>query len=152
MSNKSIKKQKIQQIEQHLRNYYTYKVGIKNLTNQLEYILPSMTANYEVVGGSNSVFNIKSETEDAAIDRIESRKALDLHEDIKRYELIIDAIDESLEGLGETEKGFIIKRYIEGMTITKTSLELGYSERHVFQIRNRAFNKLLISLKGILEI
>jgi len=148
---KSVRIQNIKKIERHLRNYHTYKVGIKNLTKQLEYIMPSMTASYDLVGGSSGVFNIKSDTENYAIDRIESRRALELHEDIKRYEIIISAIDEALNGLEETEKEFIEHRYIEGMTITKTAMELGYSEQHIFNIRNRAFNKLLISLKGILE-
>lgn len=149
--NKAARKRKIKRIEEHLRNYNSYKVGIKNLKLQLDYIMPSMTASYDLVGGSNSVFNIKSDTENYAIDRIESRRALELHEDIQRYEVIINAINESLKGLDELERDFIQCRYIEGMTITKTAMELGYSEQHTFTIRNKTLNKLLISLKGIAE-
>lgn len=149
---KTKKSQRIKDIEYHLRNYHTYKVGIKNLTNQLNYIMPNVTANFELMEGSAGTFSISSNTEKYAIDRIESRKALDLHEDIKRYELIIKSIDEALKGLEETERDFIRYRYIEGMTIAKTSLKLGYSEQHIFNIRNHAFNKLLISLRGILEL
>lgn len=149
--NKAARKRKIKRIEEHLRNYNSYKVGIKNLKLQLDYIMPSMTASYDLVGGSNSVFNIKSDTENYAIDRIESRRALELHEDIQRYEVIINAINESLKGLDELERDFIQCRYIEGMTIIKTAMELGYSEQHTFTIRNKTLNKLLISLKGIAE-
>lgn len=148
---KSKKIQQIKEIEKHLRNYNTYKVGIKNLKNQLNYIMPNATANFELIDGSAGTFRITSSTEKYAIDRIESRKALDLHEDIKKYEIIISSIDEALKGLEETERKFIQYRYIEGMTIAKTSMKLGYSEQHIFNIRNHAFSKLLISLKGILE-
>ncbi|GGJ76979.1 sigma-70 family RNA polymerase sigma factor [Virgibacillus salexigens] len=149
---KSKKMQRIKQIEYHLRNYHTYKVGIKNLMKQLDHIMPSMTASYDITGSSSGTFNIKSETENFAIDRIESRKALDLHEDIKRYELIINAIDESLNSLNDIEYEFIQNRYIEGKTIANTAMELGYSDKHIFNIRNSAFSKLLISLKGILQL
>jgi len=149
---KTMKLQRIKDIEYHLRNYHTYKVGIKNLTNQLNYIMPNVTASYEIAEGSTGTFNIASKTEKYAIDRIESRKALDLHEDMKKYELIINAIDESLNGLDEMEKCFIEYRYFDGMTISKTAMKLGYSDKYIFNIRNQTFNKLLISLRGILQI
>lgn len=145
------KKKQIKKIENHIKNYNMYKVGIKNLTNQLNYIMPNVTATYDVIGGGGSTFNISSSTENVAIDRIESKRALDLYEDIKRYELIIDSIDLALSELDELERKFIVIRYIQGMSIAKTSMELGYSQQHIFNIRKEVFEKLLISLRGILE-
>lgn len=151
LNSKAKRIQMIKVIERHLRNYKTYEIGIKNLKKQLDYIMPNVTASYELVEGSSGTFNIASKTEGFAIDRIESRRALELYEDIKQYQMILDAIDEALSGLEEAEREFIRCRYMENMTIPKTAMQLGYSEKHIFNIRNSAFGKLLISLKGILQ-
>lgn len=151
MSVKTKRPQRVKQIEHHLRNYHTYKVGIKNLKNQLDYIMPSMTATYEVSEGSTGTFNIKSDTERYAIDRIESNKALAIHEDIARYTLIINSIDEALEDLGTLEKDFVESRYIQGNTVSQTSIKMGYSENQTFAIRNQALDKLLITLRGLVQ-
>lgn len=152
MTNRTTKIQNIKRLEYHLRNYQTYEVGIRNLKRQLDYIMPDITANYELAQGSSGTFNIRSDTEKYAIDRIESKKALDLHESIRRYELIISAIDESMNGLEEIEREFIKCRYFKNMSFAKTAQELTSSEKHIYNVRNVTFNKLLISLRGILDI
>lgn len=141
---------RIKHIENHLRKYNTYKAGVEALKLQLDYIMPELTVNYSSGGGGNGTFNIQSETEKYAIDRIESSRALEIHENMERYNVIIKSIDEAMKDLDSIEKEFIKKRYFEGMTIPKTAIELGYSEKYVFNIRNQIFEKLLISLKGLL--
>lgn len=141
----------IKSIERHLRNYETYRTAIKNLKKQLDYIMPELTASYDVAEGSNGTFNITSQTEQYAIDRIESRKALELHEDIQKYQIILESIDESLNVLDDIEREFVKLRYFKGYNVTKVADELDFSEKHVFNIRKGVFDKLVIALKGILQ-
>lgn len=140
------------QVERHLRNYKTYKVAIKNLEKQLDYIMPNITATYELIGGSSGTFNIESKTEKYAIDRIESKRALDIHEKIEQYNMIIDAIDNGLEILNDNERKFVEIRYINNNSILETSIQMGYSERNVFKIRNKALKKMVIVMSGILRL
>ena len=144
--NKEFKK-----IERYLRNYKNYKTGLITLKKQLDFIMPSMTASYEIVEGSTGTFNIKNETEQFAIERIEGKRALVIHEDIQRYKIIIESIDEALKELDDIEKTFVQLRYFERRTIQQTSIELGYSEKYVFNLRNQVLDKLLISLKGLIQ-
>lgn len=155
MMNENMKRFKgrmVKEIEQHLRHYKTYHVGIRNRKKQLEFIMPNMTANYDLAEGSNGTFRISSSTEKYAIDRIESRRALDLHEDIKRYELIISSIDEAMKELSEVEQTFVKYRYFQDMTVSKTARLMGYSEKHIFSIRHSVMDKLLISLRGLVDL
>lgn len=137
-------------IEEYLRNYHFFKVGIENMKEQLEYIMPSCTAKFELVPDSFGTFKIGSTTEKYAIDRIESKRALDLYEDIARYELIVNSIDNALKELEEIELKFVELRYFQKKSIQAIAEELGYSEKHIFNLRNRVMTKLLISLKGLL--
>ncbi|MYL22054.1 sigma-70 family RNA polymerase sigma factor [Halobacillus litoralis] len=148
---KTERSKNIKRLEKHLRNYQTYNAGIKNLHSQLEFVLPNMPKGYEIQKDLISSFNIKGENEYVLIDRIESRRAIEIHENLYEYKLIISAIDKALEVLDDIEHHFICYRYIQGMTIQKTALKLGYSEKYIFNIRNQTFEKLLISLKGILQ-
>ena len=144
--NKEFKK-----IERYLRNYKNYKTGLITLKKQLDFIMPSMTASYEILEGSTGTFNIKNETEQFAIERIEGKRALVIHEDIQRYKIIIESIDEALKELDDIEKTFVQLRYFERRTIQQTSIEIGYSEKYVFNLRNQVLDKLLISLKGLIQ-
>lgn len=145
--------QNIRTIEYHLKNYKQYRVGIKNLKMQMDYIMPDITANYSLVGGSSGTFMINSKTEKYAIDRIESKRALRLHEKIKEYKLIIDSIDLAMSQLTDAEKKFIDLRYFRGESINEVTEKIGYSTpKSVFNLRNQVFDKLLISLSGILAI
>lgn len=151
MTTKADRSKHIKKIEYYLRNYDFFKVGIKNMKEQLEFILPSCVTNYDVVG-STGIFNVSSTTEKYAIDRIESKRALDLNEEIAKYQLIIRSIDNAIEQLEEIEQKFIKERYFKKKTIRETAIELGYSEKHIFNLRNRVMTKLLISLNGLLKI
>lgn len=146
------KRKAIKKIEMYLRNYNHYLVGIKNMKEQLDFIMPNMTARYELSEGSSGTFNISSSTEKYAIDRIESKRALELHESIQKYELIVNSIDGALKELEPIEKDFINLRYFKLKTIQQTAIDLGYSEKYVFNLRNGIMDKLIISLKGLLTI
>lgn len=144
------KKQNLKRIEYHLRNYYSYQAGRDNLNKQLEFIMPSMTASYEFHGDTGT-FNIKSTTEDYAIDRIESKKALVIHEEIERYNIIIQSIDEAYTTLCDLEKWFIDIRYFQQKTIAETAKNIRRSEKTVHRIRNDALDKLNIALMGLVQ-
>lgn len=139
-------------IEHHLRNYRNYVTGIKNMQKQMDYIMPGMTARYELREEAVGAFVFSSSTEKYAIDRIESKRALQLHEDIVIYELIVSSIENALEGLGEDEREFVELRYFNGRTITEITEKMGYSERQVFLIRDNVRDELLISLKNIIHL
>ncbi|WP_373896366.1 sigma-70 family RNA polymerase sigma factor [Virgibacillus sp. CBA3643] len=151
MATETSKNTQIKWIEKHLRSYKTYKVGLQTLKKQLDYIMPNMTASYDLSEGSSGTFNIKSTTEDYAIDRIESKKALMIHEDISRYKMLIDSIDDALKDLDEVEREFVEYRYIKRCTIPQTSIELGFSEDVIFRTRKHVMDKLMISLRGLIQ-
>lgn len=141
----------IKKIEKLLRHYTYYKVGLMNLQKQLDYIMPDISAKYEVTQGTVGTFKIISPTEKCAIDRIESKKALILHEEIERYSIIIESIDEAVSELDEMERKFVELRYVNRKTMKQTSIEMGYSEKHLFNLRNQVMDKFLISLRGLLD-
>ena len=150
VENKTIRANHIKQIEKYLRQYKTYKIGVMTLQKQLDYIMPNITATYEIADGSVGTFRLTSSTEQYAIDRIESKRALIIYEDIERYNLIINSIDRAVSELDELEKEFVELRYINRKTIAQTTIEMGYSEKHIFNIRKNVLDKLLISLRGLL--
>lgn len=139
-------------IENHLKNYRNYQAGIRNLQKQLDYILPNITAKYEIMEGSVGSFTFKSTTEDFAIDRIEGKRALQLHEDIAVFQLIIDCIDNAVKELDQVEQQFLKLRYFKGFTFEAIAHEMGYTERNLFFVRNNIRDKLLISLKNIVNL
>ena len=94
-------------LENHLRYFKTYQVGVKNLEQQLEYIMPSLVTNYGVDSGGSSFFSISNTTEKFALDRIEGKRALDLREEIERFKLITSCISNALEDLKEKERDFV---------------------------------------------
>ena len=148
---KDTRHEDIKRIETYLRNYKNYHAGLIAMKKQLEYIMPNITASYEVQEGSTGTFNIKSDTEKYAIDRIESKRALILHEGNRQYEIILESIDPALNGLDELERDFIKIRYFKRKTIQQTSVELGYSEKYVYDLRHQIMDRLLISLKGLIQ-
>ena len=136
-------------IENHLRHYKTYKVAILNCQKQLDYIFPSLVAHYEN-DGQRATFFIANDTEKVAIDRIESKRALDLNENIKHFEIICTSIDRALEELRPQEKEFVQLRYFDCDTMENIKNKLGYSEeKSVYRIRRHILDKLLISLSNL---
>ena len=145
-------KRRQRKIEHHLRHYHQYKIGIKNLKLQLDSIMPNMTVSYEVREGSVGTFTIKSPTEKYAIDRIESKRALDLHEEMEKYQLIVDCIDSALEGLDEDEQKFVEFRYFNNYSAPKMTMMLGMGESTIYNKRLSVLGKLIHSLRGLPEI
>ena len=137
-------------IENHLRYFNTYKIAIKNLKKQLDYISPTLTAKYGN-DGIGSFFYIANDTEKVAIDRIESKRALDLHEEINQYQIIVDSIEGAMQELNDQEKLFIDLRYFKCLPISLVTKDLGYSEeRSTYRIRKFTLDKLSISLSNLL--
>ena len=146
------KKKEFKIIEGHLRNYRNYQAGIKNMNKQMDYIMPGITASYELREESIGAFVFSSSTEKYAIDRIESKRALQLHEDIMIYQLIINSIDIALAALDDDEREFVELRYFNNHSILVIAEKMGYSERQVFLIRNSVRDILGISLKNLVNL
>jgi hypothetical protein len=138
-------------IERYLWHYPLYIIGVKSLQEQLDYIMPSMTAKYELREGTAS-FNISSSTEKYAIDRIESKRALEIHEELARYKIIIQSIDRAMEGLAKYERLFVETHYFKGVSMQETAARLAYNDIYIYDIKNRVIAKLTIPLKGLLHI
>lgn len=140
-------------IENHLRYFYTYKTGIKNCEQQLEYIMPSLVSRYEVAADTGESFFIVNNTAKVALDRIESKRALDLKEEIERFKIIISSIENALDNLNDTEKRFVYLRYFECKPIAAVTSALGYAEeKSMYRIRRHVLDKLLISLNNLLSL
>jgi RinA family phage transcriptional activator len=146
------KKAKIKEIEYHLRQYKTYLISIKNIEQQLEWILPSVTASYSAQEGSSGTFNIASKVEMAVLDRLESKQALDLMEEKEKYLIITRSIQRAIEAFDSREKTFVEKRYFERKGIAEVAAEMGYSDKWLHSIRNNIMDSLLISLSNILKL
>ena len=147
MKNKSMRERTL---ETHLRHYNTYRVGIVNCQKQLDYIMPNITAVYDYIKGSS--FYIANSTEKIAIDRIESKRALDLYEEIQNYKIIIDSIDNAFKELKPHEQDFVKLRYFDCEPMHEVKRVMGYSEeKSLYRIRRHVLEKLEISLKNLLK-
>lgn len=138
-------------IENHLRFYKSYQIGIKNCEKQLDYIMPTLVSRYEVSSDTGESFWIVNNTEKVALDRIESKRALDLREEIEQFKLITESIEAALEDLKPEEMNFVQHRYFSGLPIQEVKIKMGYSEeKSVYRIRRKVLDKLLISLHNLL--
>jgi hypothetical protein len=139
-------------IEQHLRFYNTYLTGIKNCEQQLEYITPSLVFRYDPLEPA-AYWYIPNNTEHVAIDRIESKRALDLKEQIERFKIITRSIENAMKDLKQQEKDFVQHRYFDCLPIQEVKGKLGFNEeRSVYRIRRHVLEKLLISLNNLLSL
>lgn len=147
-----MKRNKIKRIESHLFHLKHYRVAIRNLERQLHYIMPNLTANYSIEGGGGGVFTVSSTTERAAIDRIESRRALNIYEEIERYTLLIDCIETSLQTLTDQERKFVELRYMQERPVIQVSQEMDYSVPHIYRLRDQVLEKLALSLLSVVDL
>jgi RinA family phage transcriptional activator len=139
-------------IENFLNKYNTYKVGIKNCQQQLDYMLPSLTARYDSDGMSASYY-IANNTERVALDRITSKKALDLLEEIEQFKLIIASIDNALGELDEKQKSFVQFRYFGNLKMYEVKSKMHVSdEKALYRIRRQVLDKFSISLGSLLSL
>jgi hypothetical protein len=147
------KGQKERMIENHLRFYKTYLVGIKNCENQLEYIMPNITTKFGADNHGAFFYVVSDSTANIALDRVEGKRALDLREEIERYKIITASIDNALKELKPQEMDFVKHRYFECLPMHEIKQKLGYSEeKSVYRIRRHVLDKLLISLKNLLTL
>lgn len=137
-------------IEQHLRKYSSYKTAMRNVEKELDYILPSVTANYEYREGSAGTFSIYSTTENVAIDRIESRKALFLNEERERLRILVESIESAISVLSDEEKVFIRLRYFENKSYTEIQSILKLGQNKAYATRKGILESLRISLVSLL--
>jgi hypothetical protein len=152
MENNNHPNAKERTIENFLNKYNTYKIGIKNCQKQLDYMLPSLTTRYESDGMTASYY-IANNTERVALDRITSKKALDLLEEIERYKLIIALIDNALTELDEKQKAFVKHRYISGLKMYEVKAKMDVSEeKTLYRIRRQVLNKFEISLSSLINL
>lgn len=137
-------------IETYLNKYISYQIGIKNCEKQLDYMLPSLTARYDSDGQSASYY-IANNTEQVALDRITSKRAIDLLEEIEQYKLILSSIDNALTELDEKQKLFIELRYFRGLKMHEIKPALHVSEeKTLYRIRRQILDKFLISLNNLI--
>lgn len=138
-------------IENHLRYYKTYQVGIKNCEKQLEYIMPSLVTKCGI-DHNGAFFFIVNDTEKVAVDRIEGKRALDLKEEIERFKIITASIENAMKELQSLEQQFVQYRYFECLPIQEVKTKLGYSEeKSVYRIRRHVLDKMMISLNNLLS-
>jgi hypothetical protein len=148
-SNGKMKEMKEKYLENHLRLFKTYQAGIKNCEQQLDYIMPTLISRYEITADNETAF-IVNNTESVALDRIESKRAIFLREEIERFKIITKSIETALEELNESEKHFVILRYFECKPMQIVTNALGYAEeKSVYRIRKQVLNKFLISLNNL---
>lgn len=139
-------------IENYLSKYNTYKIGIKNCQQQLDYMLPSLTTRYESDGHTATYF-IANNTERVALDRITSKKALDLSEEIEHYRLIISSIDNALTELDEKQKNFVRYRYFDHLKMYEVKAKMNVTEeKALYRIRRQVLDKFSISLVSLLNL
>lgn len=149
ISNKATKERTI---ETHLRHYNTYRVGIQNCEKQLDYIMPSLVTGYNT-DGNNSFFYVSNNTERVALDRVESKRAIDLREEIEQYKIITESINRAFHELKEQERLFVELRYFDCLPMFEVKTKMGYSEeKSVYRIRRHVLDKLLISLNNLLSL
>ncbi|MFS0788308.1 hypothetical protein ABC345_18250 [Shouchella sp. 1P09AA] len=126
------RKEDIKVIESILRKYKTYQAGKENLKNQL-----------------HNFSTIKRETDNPFIHESDNKHSKIAYSDFKNYSLIIDSIDIAAQHLDGLESNFVHYRYFENKTMKEISIEMGYGEKHLFNLRKRLLEKLLISLRGL---
>jgi len=135
------RKEQIRLIEAHLRGYKTYLIGMKNVQESLEEILPSTNSNTTCQGASV--------LDNVVLERLNSSRAIYLREVLNTYKTIVHSIEDAVNALNDDEKDLIKYRYFEGLSVEKTAQHLGCSTQNCFKIRVQALDKLLISLNNL---
>lgn len=144
------KSMKERQIENHLRFYKTYLVGIRNCEQQLEYIMPNITTKYGADNHGSFFYVVADSTCNVALDRIEGKRALDLREEISKYKIITKSIDQAIAELKPQEQDFVKYRYFDCLPMHDVKQKLGYSEeKSVYRLRKHVLDKLMISLHNL---
>lgn len=144
------KSDEFKKIEKHLKNYKSYRIGMTNMKKQLEHLFPMITASYEMREGTSGTFSNNSTTEDFAIKRAEKKAEMEWY--IQTYELVTSSIDSAIKQLDPLEKEFVEKRYLENVNIKTVAVNLGYSLRSTYNIKEEVKEKFLITLQNLTHI
>lgn len=139
-------------IETFLNKYRTYQIGMKNCKQQLNYMLPSLTVKF-TSDGKTATYHIKNNAEEVALDRIISKKAIDLTEEMARYKLIIASIDNAMGELDEKQKQFVELRYFDGLKMYEVKAKMNVSEeKTLYRIRRQVLDRFVISLSSLMTL
>jgi DNA-directed RNA polymerase specialized sigma subunit len=115
-------------------------------------MLPSLTARYDSDGMSASYY-IANNTERVALDRITSKRALDLLEQMEQYRLVIALIDNALNELDEKQKAFVQHRYFSNLKMYEVKAKMNVSEeKTLYRIRRQVLDKFEISLSSLANL
>lgn len=134
--NKMDRKKYIKNIEKHLRNYNNYNIAIANLEKQLSFI--------------SSIKTQFPSSSDYSSDKFPSVHLIE--NKLNELKVLRDSIENALKELSDLEEKFVEYRYFKKWTINKCALELGYSDKALFIIRNQVMDKLIISLGSIIYL
>jgi DNA-directed RNA polymerase specialized sigma subunit len=115
-------------------------------------MLPSLTARYDS-DGQSATYYIANNTAQVALDRITSKRALDLLEEIEHYKLIISSIDNALSELDEKQKSFVQLRYFGNLKMYEVKGKMHVSdEKILYRIRRQVLDKFAISLGSLISL
>jgi DNA-directed RNA polymerase specialized sigma subunit len=149
---KSSRIMKERTIENFLNKYNTYKIAIKNCQQQLDYMLPSLTTRFST-DNEGATYYIANNTAQVALDRISSKKALDLLEEIEQCKLIIASIDNALSELDEKQKTFVELRYFQHLKMYEVKSKMHIAdEKTLYRIRKQVLDKFTISLSSLVNL
>ncbi|MFI5407435.1 MAG: sigma-70 family RNA polymerase sigma factor, partial [Nitrososphaerales archaeon] len=96
---------------------------------------------------------ISNNTERVALDRITSKRALDLLEEIEKYKLIIISIDNALDELDSKQQSFVQLRYFSNLKMHEVKTKMQVSdEKALYRIRRQVLDKFSISLGSLLSL
>lgn len=132
-----------------LYNYKMFKINIKNMESEIEYLKKDdgMTGiNYDGISTSSTNM-INSITENTALSI--SEKIHFLERRICKENMTLEKIDRAIKGLTETERIIIEQRYIEGKQWWQVAYKANYGERHCKRLRSEAIGKMVIGIFGV---
>ena len=115
--------------------------------------MPSLVTRYEVDSETGETHFIVNNTEKVALDRIESRTAINLREEIESFKILTECIQNALDELTEIERLFVELRYFKCKPIAEVTNALGYAEeKSIYRIRRHVLDRMLISLNTIISL
>lgn len=129
---KQVRKSYVKNIEKHLKNYKFYLKAIVNIEKQFTKFSSNEFSNNSLpqeLSNNESMQSIKNK--------------------LNFLKFITENIDDALEELNDVELQYIECRYFKKWSINKSALEMGYSDKALFPIRNQLMEKLLILLGSI---
>lgn len=129
---KEVRKSYVKNIEKHLKNYKFYLKAIVNIEKQF-----SKFSSNEF---SNNSLPLKLS---------DNKSMQSIRNELNILKLITENIEDALEELDDVELQYIECRYFKKWSINKSALEMGYSDKALFPIRNQLMEKLLILLGSI---